>query len=297
MNDLPLLPIDVIGTGAVQIGPNSYQGGLYPGGVNTPTSEHQNALSIQIEKIRPRKSGSIVFIGLGASNTSQEMNAFINLAEASGLMNDAIELVNCCKGGVTLAKIMDISGRYTYNYISSVLRTHGFDSSDPQVAWLKTDNLSLPVTPGNFDSYLQSVTDEYIGAISVLYRAMPGLKIIYLTSRHTTRYINTPSLDKHMEPRAFFSQFVIKRLIELQITQADPRLKWSGNNPKVPLLTWGPLFYSDGAEPNTFGHYWEKFDVKSDGLHPSEYGANKTAEYLLDFFLNNEHASKFFADK
>ena len=288
--------IDVIGTGMVTIDGKEYQGGLYPGGSNTPTPEHATALAAQVEKIRPRKLGSICFAGLGASNTALEMRGFMELAEESGLMSDAMELVNCCKGGITLQKINDIQGRYIYKYVTTVLNQNGLDANDPQVAWLKTDDLILPIAEGDFESYLRAIVEEYIVAVGNIFRALPNLKVLYLTSRHTTRYISNPQLAKHMEPRAYYSQFVIKKLIELQITGADPRLKFAGNNPKAPLLTWAHPFYSNGAEPNTFGHNWTANDVRStDHLHPNANGVQKTAEYLLDFFLNDEFASKFFA--
>lgn len=286
--------IDTIGTATVTIDGKTYQGGLYPNGSNDAPEAHKKALADTVAKIKPRKRNSIVFVGLGASNTAIEMQALMLAANGNERINDDVDLVNCCKGGISLSKINDVHGRYTYQYIPAALVKEGYDTADPQVGWLKTDELVLPVET-DFEQYLTIVVSGYINALQNLKKALPNLKLLYLTSRHTTRYVTIPDLDKHKEPRAFFSQFVIKKLIEMQIA-GEPSLAFSGPDKKVPLITWGPLFYSDGAIDNTFGHNWTEDDVKpTDHLHPSSTGAYKTANYLLNFLLTDEFASKWFA--
>jgi hypothetical protein len=288
--------IDKIGANFITIDGKSYQGGLYPGGLNIPTPEHEKALINTTKKIQPI-NGSIIFIGLGASNTAIEMASFIELATSTGGMNDDVDLVNGCKGGIALNKINDARDRYLGTYVNNMLFQAGLDHNDPQVAWLKTDDLVTDLSKVTFQEYIDIAVNQYIEAVQNIYKHLPNLKILYLTSRHTTKYVENPKLAKHKEPRAFYSQFVIKKLIELQIS-GDSRLDYLGDDAKAPLLTWGPLFYSEGSIPNTYGHNWESTDVKdSDHLHPNFKGASKTANYLYDFFMNNVHSSNWFSQQ
>src|SRR5262249_53533651 len=75
-------------------------GGLYPGGRNTPPAQHL-AEGVRLAKSIAPIDGRIVFLTIGMSNTTQETQAFLKLAAQDREINPAVTLVDGAQGGQT----------------------------------------------------------------------------------------------------------------------------------------------------------------------------------------------------
>jgi len=82
------------------------QGGLYPGGQNTPPPAHLQAglaLAKSVAPLdtdgHPSPSGRIVLLTIGMSNTTMESQAFLKLAAADPGVNPKLTLVDGAQGG------------------------------------------------------------------------------------------------------------------------------------------------------------------------------------------------------
>src|SRR5712692_11758041 len=85
-----LIPLTELGAG----GYRDEDGGLYPGGKNTPPKSHLDAGLALARKIvpldaegRPAAEGKIVFLTIGMSNTTQESQAFLKRAAGDPDLN------------------------------------------------------------------------------------------------------------------------------------------------------------------------------------------------------------------
>nr|NIW44804.1 hypothetical protein [Gammaproteobacteria bacterium] len=94
---------------------------------------------------------------------------------------------------------------------------------------------------------------------------------------------------------AFETGFAVKWLIEQQIN-GDPELNFNPDNGDVlaPYLTWGPYLWIDGQNPREDGRVWLQEDLRGDCTHPSESGANKVADMMLEFFLTDPTTHSWF---
>src|ERR1700756_1971833 len=92
-----LIPLPDLGTGMYK----GEQGGLYPGGVNTPPPAHLKA-GLAIAKTivpldaegHPAADGKIVMISIGMSNTTMKFQAFQKLAAEQHDLNPKLVLVD-----------------------------------------------------------------------------------------------------------------------------------------------------------------------------------------------------------
>ena len=84
------------------------QGGLYPGGVNTPPPAHQTAGLALARKLvpldadgRPSPSGKIVLISIGMSNTTMKFQVFQKIAAEDRGLNPNVVIVDGAQGAQT----------------------------------------------------------------------------------------------------------------------------------------------------------------------------------------------------
>ena len=61
------------------------------------------------------------------------------------------------------------------------------------------------------------------------------------------------------------------------------------------MLLWGPYLWADGTTPRKAdGLTWERKDLATDGVHPSQSGRRKVADLLLKFFKTDGLAASWF---
>jgi hypothetical protein len=100
---LGITPLVDMGCGTYQ----GFEGGLYPGGLSAPPSDHATAGAIMTGGVVPRRpdgepdsvDGRIGFASIGMSNTWAEFVAFQGLAASAGGLHPRLVIVNGAQGG------------------------------------------------------------------------------------------------------------------------------------------------------------------------------------------------------
>lgn len=304
-----------------ELGPQDYlgrfEGGLYPGGLNTMPAAHDIAGQLRAGNIQPldgtgspSPGGKYVLLSVGTSHTTQEWCAksgasscnpwtFMGKAGADGAVNHGtLVIANGADGGQT-AVDWDSPNDANYDRVkNSVLAPLGLTEAQVQAVWLKNANpgptVSLPAS--NADAYqLETSLAKAIRAMKTRY---PNLQIVFISSRSYAGYAHTAL---NPEPYAYESGFAVKWLIEAQIDQmnnggtvVDSRAGNLNYNTVAPWIAWGPYFWANGDTPRADGLFWVPADFESDGTHPSTSGETKVANLLLSFFKTDAHASCWF---
>jgi len=288
-------------TPLTEMGKSLYQnfdGGLYRNGVNERPAMH-NAAGISIAHTvvpldtigRPEpKSGKIVLLSLGMSNTTQEFSAFQNVVDTFTRVNPMLVVVDGAQGGQTASIIKKPNANFWNVIMSQRLPEKKVTAQQVQAIWLKEGN-SAPTEP--FPIHASMLKDDLTQIVKLLLEKFPNLKLVYLSSRTYAGYATT---QLNPEPYAFESGFSVQWLIDEQV-QGDTTLSYSAPFPKSPWLSWGPYLWGNGANPRLDnGLVWLRRDFVADGTHPSNSGVQKVAEMLLDFFSTDNTTIPWFLE-
>ena len=276
-----MIPLTDLGTGTYK----GMVGGLYGAGANElPDAHLTNGLRAAARIVprdgrgAPNPAGRIVLISIGMSNTTQEFSAFQELVRRDAGVSPSLITVDGAQGGMTAADWAD-PGADAWSVLDKRLRAAGVTRAQVQAAWVKLANraYSTPV-----DTYRAQLEQDWIVTLRNLRDRFPNLQIAYHSSRIYAGYA-TSLLNP--EPYAYESGFVVKRIIQRQISgQLAPR----------PWLAWGPYLWADGLVPRSDGLTWQCSDFQSDGTHPSTAGRRKVAQRLLDFLESDDTARPWF---
>jgi hypothetical protein len=285
-------PLDELGAADYQ----GFVGGLYPGGSNARPIAHEVAGLAQASGVVPRDAqgnpdpnGSVALLTIGMSNTSIHSNAWRQAVLADPSRDAHFVLVNGAQGGIP-AEAMDAAGDpYWVSVLPGKLAQAGITAAQVQVAWLLQTNAG-PTTP--FPQFALELTDTLERIVQIARAQFPNLRILYLGNRIYAGY-STTSLNP--EPYAFEQGFANKWLIERQLLGA-PQLNFDPAHGAVlaPWLAWGPYTWADGLTPRSDGLTWTCPDFNPDGTHPSAFGAQKYAAYLLGFLQTDSSARAWY---
>jgi len=283
-------------------------GGLYGKGRNTPPDSHYAAAQKELAKIqpldaqgRPSKTGKIVLISLGMSNTTQEFSVFKELADADPNKSPDVVIVDCAQGGQAAHQwAYPSEGRNKqrpspWTVMAERIDKAGVTAEQVQVVWIKQAQMG-PAQLGEFPKHAESLRDDTAAILRMLKLRFQNLRIAYLSSRIYAGYATT---QLNPEPYAYESAFSVRWLIEAQINgevglNYDP----SKREVKSPLLLWGPYLWADGVKPRkSDGLVWKRADLGGDGTHPSTSGRRKVAGMLLRFFKTDPNAKVWFLKK
>ena len=276
------------------------QGGLYPNGGNQIPAAHAQAGLDIAQTIQPlnnvgqldEMNGRIVLLSIGMSNTSQEFQAFMSLAQSDPLLADSVEVVNGAQGGKSAEFVSNPDDEF-WTVLDQRLTTSGVTPQQVQVIWLKEARSS--VDPNEvFPTDAEILQDQLRDIVQIAKTRFPNLKIAYLSSRIYAGYAST---ELSPEPEAYQSGFAVKWLIEAQI-DGDPELNYDPMQGSVlaPWLAWGPYLWADGTIPRSDGLIWLCSDFVDDGTHPSGSGAAKVAGMLQTFFRAEVTAVPWYID-
>ncbi len=304
-NALPtgFIPINDLGKGTfINFRNITWQGGLYPGGSNFLPSNHKMAgmqLAAQVKSLDLNGNpdayyGKIVWLSIGMSNTTQETQQFISLANAFQNRNPKLILVDGAQGGMT-AGIVSTPGSTGYttfwSTVSNRLTNAGVSVAQVQVVWLKEAD-AAGNTP--IRSYYDSLVVRNKRILNEIKTRYPNVKLCYLSSRISGRYASS---TLNPEPYAYYSGWAVKKVIGDQIN-GDQNLQYSGSGANSPWIAWGPYMWSDGSTPQSGNPdvFWNcPADFQSDGTHPSSpVGARKAGTLLLNFFSSDSTATSWF---
>jgi len=294
-----LNPFRTILTPLTDFGEQRYQGilgGLYPNGENKRPEEHNKAGLSIAKRIQPldqqgkvnHKTGKIVWMSVGMSNTTQETRRFLELMQDNPQKNPKLELVDGAFGGMAINQINDMDAPYWNNIINQRLKPKGLSPEQVQIIWFKLAEVSPSDT--NFFTYTHALKEKYLSTMHIIKKKFPNVKMVYLSSRIYGGYAKT---NLNPEPFAWYTGWANKLLIEDQLN-GDPRLNYKGKNAKAPWIAWGPYLWSNGATPNAQGIFWVESDMNNDGTHPGPDGTQKVATALMKFFSTDETSAPWF---
>ncbi|HUS02901.1 MAG TPA: hypothetical protein VMY77_14285 [Chitinophagaceae bacterium] len=272
-----------------------FQGGLYPGGSNQRPSAHNTAGIFLAESIQPLNAagtadvanGKIVWTSIGMSNATQETQAFLTLMQTYSNKNPKLVLIDGAQGGQDINAINDPSASF-WNVVNTRLSTAGLTPAQVQIVWYK--EAEAQPTDTAFATYPDALKIKYRSVMQILKSKFPKLKLCYLSDRI---YAGYATVTLNPEPFAWYTGWTVKRLIADQIS-GDPSLAYTGSNPSVAWLSWGPYLWANGMNTRGDGLTWLPSDYQNDGTHPSTTGRQKVAQMLLQFFSTDETAKPWF---
>lgn len=268
-----LLPIPELGAGSYR----GEQGGLYPGGSNTPSAAYAAAGARAAAEIAPRDgagkpdpSGKVVLLSIGMSNTTQEFSAFVGLAKADAQRDGQVVLVDGAQGGRD-ARAWSNPSAATWTVVEQRFQAAGVTARQVQAIWLK----QALAGPTNEGTYVAELERDLAGIVSVAAQRYPNLQQVFVSPRTYAGYAST---RLNPEPYAYLSGFSVKRLVAGSVRDPSAR----------PWIGWGPYLWADGATASASGLSYSCADFVQDGTHPSDSGRMKVATLLQKFFDSSE---------
>ena len=273
-----LVPLPDLSGGTYQ----AEEGGLYPGGKNTPPPGHL-AEGLRLAKSVAPIDSRIVFLTIGMSNTTQETQAFLKLAAADREINPKVTLVDGAQGGQTARITADPNANF-WKVVEDRLAAAHVTAKQVQVAWIKQAN-AQPNT--GWPAAAKQLQADLVSTLHNLHDRYPNLKIAYLSSRIYAGYAAVPL---NPEPYAYEGAFAVKWTIAAQIA-GDTALKPD----RSPWIAWGPYLWADGTKGRKQDALvWTRADVGPDGTHPTDSGRTKVGRMLLDFLKTDPTATPWF---
>src|SRR5262249_24382119 len=250
-----------------------FGGGLYPTGATLRPSDHEQAAD-RFGRLRllngagqpDAVNGRIVLMSVGMSNTTQEFQAFIQLAGPDAQRNRAVVLVDGAQGGWSADRLSDPAMKSTYwTTVDGRLGQAGVTAAQVQaIRPTEADagpTLSFPADArklhGEIESILRDIKSRF-----------PNAAQVYLSSRIYAGYATGPL---NPEPYAYQSAFAVKSIVQDQIDGMASLNFDPGRGPvAAPWLSWGPYLCADGLVPRSDGLVWTCDDLGTDGTHPSD---------------------------
>lgn len=285
----------------------AYQGGLYPGGKNTPPKVHLKK-GLQISKgIKPLDSlgnvnyaeGKIVFAGFGGSTTGEPFNHLIEITMTDSAMNPCLYLLNATNAGEGMEGMTLDNPNYWDIIYSNRLEPKGITPEQIQIAWLFQG--SRADTIFDMPAYAETIKDRIRVSLNSMWVQYPNLKIVYVASPYYGGYAD-PTFEIYKsihEPGAYRCGFGYKWAMEAQIT-GDPNFKYMAPGKVMPYMIWGPYTWTDGIKPRDYDSlYWnceEDFSFDGGGFHLNGAGKDKLAHIWNDFFKTDTLSEIWYND-
>jgi hypothetical protein len=256
---------------------DGYRGGLYPGGRVAPSAKYLKQGLAAAKLVKP-VDGKIVLLSIGMSNTTQEWQAFMQLARTYAPRNPAVTIVDGAQGGQDAEIVKDAGAPFWAN-VEQRLAQAGANDAQVQAVWLK-EAIARPTE--QFPADAQRLRTDLETILRVLAQKFPNLHLVYVSSRTYGGYASTAL---NPEPYAYQSGFAVKWTVGDRI---DGHLKLR------PWVGWGPYLWTNGTTARSDGLVWNCADTVADGTHPSDTGRAKVAQLLLKFFTTDPTARTWF---
>jgi hypothetical protein len=263
----------------------TFEGGLYPKGLDRMPGAYRDIGLTRASKVRPRAGngapdphGKIVLLSIGMSNAKLEFASLIQASAGDRTINPDVTLVNGAQGGFDADEIAVRTSTY-WSALLQILASKRVTADQVQVVWLKEaighENRRFPLDATALRSDLRAI-------VGILDSLFPNLKLVYLASRTYAGYATT---TLNPEPFAYESGFAVKWLIRQDISSPVKEHPW---------LAWGPYLWTNGTAGRSDGFEWLCSDVASDGTHPSAAGSAKISQMLLSFFKTSPTTRDWF---
>ncbi|RMF75506.1 MAG: DNRLRE domain-containing protein [Acidobacteria bacterium] len=288
-----LVPLTELGTGTYQ----GFEGGLYPGGANTPPPAHRALALSAAASVVPRDAsglpdpgGLIGLLGVGMSNSAQEFKVFERDADTNVRRNAQLVLINGAQGGVGAERMADPADPY-WSVLDARIAASELSPAQVQVCWIKQAFGTIPTAA--FPDHALALRDDVAEIVRQLKARFPNLALCYLSTRIYGGY--SDRVDRG-EPLSYETGFAVRWLIEQQIA-GDPDLNADpAQGPVVaPVLLWGPYLWADGVVPRADGLTYLRDDLETDAVHPAPGAERKVGDLLLRFFGADETTRDWWA--
>ena len=290
----PLIPLTDLGTGSYE----GAEGGLYPGGSNTPPAAQEAAAVAAAESIQPRDTngtvdtvnGKYVFMSVGVSITHTVWDEFGPAETFDPALNSHLVLVNGAIDGTNSPNwTSPTSGTYQ-TILNYFLPYQNVSAQQVAAVWIMMPHSS---PSGTFPTDMTNQENDLISLVQNLHTYFPNLVLAYLTSNDYAGYQGAKG--SYNETYSYEFGYAVQTVIADQIN-GQANLNWNPNNGPVmaPLLLWGPYTWSNGMIPRSDGQVWTCQDVTNDGLHPSASGRNKEAGSLITFMKTDPTATPWY---
>jgi hypothetical protein len=284
-----------------ELGEGKYKGeigGLYGNGMNEPPEAHLASAIKATMHITPLdaegkldKSGKVVLLSIGMSNTTQEFSRFVEMAKEEQGKSPNLVIVDGAQGGQAAIQWADpMPNRRRegtpWEVAEQRIKAAGVTPQQVQVVWIK-QALIQQGQYGEHPKHTDRFAQELAKIINMAKAKYPNLRVAYLSSRIYAGYAKTAL---NPEPYAYEGAFAVRKVIAAQIG-GDKELDYKD----APVLLWGPCLWASGETPRkSDGLAYAPDDFAGDGTHPSRSGQQKVATQLLDFFAKDELAKTWF---
>jgi hypothetical protein len=290
----PLIPWNDLGTGSYQ----GVEGGLYPGGSDTPPANQEAAAVAAAQGIQPRDTngtvdtvnGKYVFMSIGVSITHTIWDEFGPAETNDPALNSHLVLVNAAIDGTNAPNWTSPTAGTYQTILNYFLPYQNVSAQQVAAVWIMMPH-SNP--SGTFPTDMTTQENDLISIVQNLKTYFPNLAIAYFTSNSYAGYQGTKG--SYVETYSYEFGYAVQQVITDQIN-GQVNLNWNPNNGpvKAPLLLWGPYTWSNGMNPRSDGQVWTCQDVTNDGLHPSSSGRNKEAGSLITFMKTDPTATPWY---
>jgi len=275
-----LMPIPDLG-GTAYLG---QEGGLYPGGRNTPPPAYAAAGLRAAAAVVPRDArggpdagGKIVLLSIGMSNTLIEYATFLRLEGADSAHDPHVVMVNGAEGGQDAKAWVDRTAP-AWSFLEGQLARAGVTDAQVEVVWLKQAQAG---PTSDFPTYRDSLAGQMAAIVADAAARFPNLQQVFVSPRTYAGYATT---RLNPEPYAYQTGFADRQLVAQSVAQPQSR----------PWVGWGPYLWTDGTKGRSDGFTWSCADVRTnDGTHPSDQGAAKVAQLLQQFFQSSQFTPWF----
>src|SRR5919201_2464147 len=114
---------------------DGYRGGLYPAGRVSPSAKYLKQGLAAAKLVKP-VDGKVVLLSIGMSNTTQEWQAFMQVARTYAQRNPALTIVDGAQGGQDAEIVKNASAPFWAD-VEQRLAQAGANDAQVQAVWLK----------------------------------------------------------------------------------------------------------------------------------------------------------------
>ncbi len=253
-SSIGLTPLMDLGTGTYQ----GEQGGLYPGGSNTPPADYMAAgVAAGQSLIGLPKIG---LLAIGMSNTDLFFTRFQELATDR---NPTVTLIDGAIWGADVTAWTSPTAK-AWRSSKSKVSAAGLAATDVRAIWLmEAPSSQLSTFPLGARS-LAGKLSQVIDAARVNY---PNVAQVHVSDLAYERYAGSAYDPRHGFETGYAVKWLIADRIAANVTQ--------------PWVGWSADIWADGINARSDGLTWLCSDFQGDGLHPASTGRDKGAERVL----------------
>ncbi|MBC8173294.1 MAG: hypothetical protein H7X71_05240 [Chitinophagales bacterium] len=270
-NEIPVIPEDITDTfSATPLTEDGNYKGLTT--VLGTTNEHASNAPVIIPI-----NGKIGFVVLGASNSKYEGDVLIQKVNAREVHEDLV-VRNCATSSKDINDWIDPDNACWYNALNLL---GDLQPEEVQIVWFQTDDLMTTSTL--FPDEPLALKEKIIEAVDLMKETFPNLKQVYGSGRSYTGYAEAL---QHQEPKGYYTGWSWKWVVEDQIHGILPL--------DMPWISDEIYLWTDEEQIRSDGFQMLEEDYMTGGVHLTERGNEKVADYIIERLQTMESSSYWF---